>query len=191
MTNLSANWLLAVYLDENASPGVIPDPKTAQESMARMRERARSEARRRGVTDENLAEEAVSAMLAWVAGSRISERVRIECGIPQRYINTVISRFVQREIGNRWRTRFHALSDELSSHCVDPATEVEIRDLAQECLRRLGPDFGRYVEKGPPDEPPGRRDVRRHRHRERQWKTIADLFDERQSRAQKRQSAWA
>lgn len=180
MANLSANWVLAAYMDANARPGVILDLKSSQEALARLHQRARFEALLRGVFDQNVVEEAVSSMMAWVAGSRISERAQTERGTPRQYINKVIARFVQKEIARRWRQDVDPLHDKLESKSIDPALAVEICDRTEECRRRLGPGFGRYVEKGSPDEPANRRDVRRHRHRERQWKAVSDLFEERQ-----------
>jgi hypothetical protein len=185
MSNVQINWVLEAYLPRVAG---VADHQRHQAALSAIIRRARFEAMLRGVRDESVVEDAVSAMLTWAAGSQITQTFRPDRGTAKRYINKIIARYLQKEIGAQWRQASSLAGIDAASSVADPAKEAEMRDLAEACERRLGTDFGKPDLKGSPDEAPSRRYNRGYRHRKRRWKEIADLFEGHPRRVRKRPS---
>jgi len=189
-SNKQLSFLLAGYGNSAGRPGHVGDKVTQLMTLAAIRKRARFVARLRGVSDPEVAEEAMSAMFDWMATSRFAEQFRPDKGTMRQYVNKILARFVGEEIRKRWTKSLSPLPDDAEAKGVGPATAAEVHDLGAVLRRRLDEDFGTPSAKGSPDkpdEPPGRIYVRRHRARKRQWKRVADLFPGRKLKPPKHQ----
>jgi hypothetical protein len=174
-TNRQLNWLLAVYQDRDAKPGVIPSTATARKTTLDLIRRATLEAILIGVADSNTAEDAVGRMFLDLAEGKIRVKYERAAKHPRAYINTILRRGVQRGINKRRRDEGAPLPPQLVARTVDPAEEAAAKDTAEQCAA-LGVEPAIEMTRRRKGRATSAEYTQRHRERQRRWQRIAHLF---------------
>lgn len=170
------NWVLVAYGEPDAQPGVVASRAQANRTLDGLKRRARFEAALTGARDPDVAQEAVSVILAGLAESNLLANFERARGTPRRYINRVLRRAVLRVVHERRRSvSGEPLPAGSAGREPTPAAAAEARDLERACARLLQdvpvPEAGGGAGSSSPTEY-----VRRHRARNARWAKVAHLF---------------